>query len=77
MVHQSKSEVRSQKEKKPDLEKQKRLVGQAVKTPASHAGNMGSIPIRVTSFHLFEKIFDLPIDFIFLCVILYMSGDIM
>mgnify|MGYP007006839447 FL=1 len=48
MVHQSKSEVRSQKEKKPDLEKQKRLVGQAVKTPASHAGNMGSIPIRVT-----------------------------
>ncbi len=48
MVHQSRSEVRSQKEKKPDLEKQKRLVGQAVKTPASHAGNMGSIPIRVT-----------------------------
>ena len=40
-------------------------VGQAVKTLASHAGNMGSIPIRVTSFHLFEKIFDLPIDFIF------------
>ena len=32
----------------PGLEKQKRLVGQAVKTPASHAGNMGSIPIRVT-----------------------------
>ena len=44
-----------------------RLVGQAVKTLASHAGNMGSIPIRVTSFHLFKEIFDLPIDFIF-CV---------
>ena len=27
---------------------QKRLVGQAVKTPASHAGNAGSIPARVT-----------------------------
>ena len=54
-----------------------RLVGQAVKTLASHAGHMGSSPIRVTSFQLFEKIFDLPIDFIFLCVILYMSGDIM
>ena len=26
----------------------KRLVGQAVKTPASHAGNAGSIPARVT-----------------------------
>jgi hypothetical protein len=24
------------------------LVGQAVKTPPSHGGNMGSIPIRVT-----------------------------
>ena len=24
------------------------LVGQAVKTPASHAGNAGSIPARVT-----------------------------
>lgn len=24
------------------------LVGQAVKTPASHAGNVGSIPARVT-----------------------------
>ena len=24
------------------------LVGQAVKTPASHAGNTGSIPVRVT-----------------------------
>ena len=55
MVHQSKSEVRSQKEKKPDLEKQKRLVGQAVKTPASHAGNMGSIPIRVTKVEKAEK----------------------
>ena len=46
-----------------------RLVGQAVKTLASHAGNMGSIPIRVTSFHLFKKFFDLPIDFI--CCIYY------
>ena len=27
-----------------------RLVGQAVKTPASHAGNGGSIPPRVTTF---------------------------
>ena len=26
-----------------------RLVGQAVKTPASHAGNAGSIPARVTT----------------------------
>ena len=26
-----------------------RLVGQAVKTPASHAGNTGSIPVRVTN----------------------------
>ena len=25
------------------------LVGQAVKTPASHAGNTGSIPVRVTN----------------------------
>ena len=56
MVHQSKSEVRSQKEKKPDLEKQKRLVGQVVKTPASHAGNMGSIPIRVTKVEKAEKV---------------------
>ena len=30
------------------LVKHKRLVGQAVKTPASHAGNAGSIPARVT-----------------------------
>ena len=28
------------------------LVGQAVKTPASHAGNTGSIPVRVTIFSL-------------------------
>ena len=28
---------------------QKRLVGQAVKTSASHAENMGSIPVRVTN----------------------------
>ena len=27
----------------------KRLVGQAVKTSASHAENMGSIPVRVTN----------------------------
>ena len=27
---------------------EKWLVGQAVKTPASHAGNAGSIPARVT-----------------------------
>ncbi len=27
----------------------KRPVGQAVKTPPSHGGNMGSIPVRVTS----------------------------
>ena len=29
---------------------EKWLVGQAVKTPASHAGNGGSIPPRVTKF---------------------------
>ena len=29
------------------LPREKRLVGQAVKTPASHAGNGGSIPPRV------------------------------
>ena len=29
------------------------LVGQAVKTPASHAGNAGSIPARVTTFSVF------------------------
>ena len=28
-----------------------RPVGQAVKTPASHAGNAGSIPARVTNLH--------------------------
>ena len=28
--------------------KKRRLVGQAVKTPASHAGNTGSNPVRVT-----------------------------
>ena len=27
-------------------------VGQAVKTAASHAANMGSIPVRVTKFSL-------------------------
>ncbi len=27
-----------------------RLVGQAAKTPASHAGNAGSIPARVTMY---------------------------
>ena len=29
--------------------RESRPVGQEVKTPASHAGNMGSIPIRVTT----------------------------
>ena len=29
--------------------KTKRPVGQAVKTPPSHGGNMGSIPVRVTN----------------------------
>ena len=33
------------------------LVGQAVKTPASHAGNAGSIPARVTiSAYMCEKL---------------------
>ena len=32
-----------------------RLVGQAVKTPASHAGNGGSIPPRVTTLTLRRK----------------------
>ena len=31
-------------------------VGQAVKTAASHAANMGSIPVRVTSFEFFLDI---------------------
>ena len=31
------------------------LVGQAVKTPASHAGNAGSIPARVTTFAKAKK----------------------
>ena len=30
------------------------LVGQAVKTPASHAGNAGSIPARVTIYLIFR-----------------------
>ena len=33
-----------------------RPVGQAVKTPASHAGNTGSIPVRVTSFSFYNLI---------------------
>ena len=33
-----------------------RPVGQAVKTAASHAANMGSIPVRVTSFEFFLDI---------------------
>ena len=40
MVHQK------SRRKRPG--KERRLVGQAVKTPASHAGNTGSIPVRVT-----------------------------
>ena len=36
------------KEKAKRPGKERRLVGQAVKTPASHAGNTGSIPVRVT-----------------------------
>ena len=31
--------------------RRRRPVGQAVKTPASHAGNAGSIPARVTRGH--------------------------
>ena len=31
-------------------------VGQAVKTAASHAANMGSIPVRVTSFEIYLDI---------------------
>ena len=30
-------------------------VGQAVKTAASHAANMGSIPVRVTNFFLLKE----------------------
>ena len=30
-------------------------VGQAVKTAASHAANMGSIPVRVTNFSLDKR----------------------
>ena len=32
-------------------------VGQAVKTEASHASNVGSIPVRVTSF--FKKLIEI------------------
>ena len=47
MVHHSKVNG-SAKDLIIDLEKW--LVGQAVKTPASHAGNGGSIPPRVTIY---------------------------
>lgn len=47
MVHQ-----RKRREKEDDG----RLVGQAVKTPASHAGNTGSIPVRVTKEKDEEKV---------------------
>ena len=33
------------------------LVGQAVKTPASHAGNGGSIPPRVTLKYTVQKLY--------------------
>ena len=36
-----------------------RLVGQAVKTPASHAGNGGSIPPRVTLKSTVEKLYEI------------------
>ena len=35
------------------------LVGQAVKTPASHAGNGGSIPPRVTLKSTVEKLYEI------------------
>ena len=47
MVHHNKVNG-SAKDLIIDLEKW--LVGQAVKTPASHAGNGGSIPPRVTIY---------------------------
>ena len=47
MVHQ-KRYFKGLKEKRPLPKTHKWLVGQAVKTPASHAGNAGSIPARVT-----------------------------
>ena len=53
MVHQTKVNG-SAKGLTIDLEKW--LVGQAVKTPASHAGNGGSIPPRVTKSSLIECI---------------------
>ena len=42
-------------------------VGQAVKTLASHAGNMGSIPVRVTTHNLnriirFRLFFFFPVE---------------
>ena len=40
------------------------LVGQAVKTPASHAGNEGSIPSRVTYENL--RIFNRILRFFYL-----------
>ena len=35
------------------------LVGQAVKTPASHAGNGGSIPPRVTLKNTARKLYEI------------------
>ena len=48
MVHQSPKGCTLSSGDEPYQSPRKRLVGQAVKTPASHAGNAGSIPARVT-----------------------------
>ena len=41
-----------------EIERKKRPVGQVVKTEASHAFNIGSNPVRVTTFFL-TMIFDM------------------
>ena len=38
-----------------DKATRKRPVGQAAKTAASHAANVGSIPARVTTYFLFQE----------------------
>ena len=45
---------------------EKWLVGQAVKTPASHAGNAGSIPARVTRKRITsEKMLNIYVPYTF------------
>ena len=50
-------------------------VGQAVKTAASHAANMGSIPVRVTTFFLTEECVDVTIQFVATNVVAIVGVD--